>query len=484
MKTTRPYTYLGTVQGMCRSCRQIRPARVFAEADAVYQQTLCPDCPPRQARIADSLQWYQRRIRQTVTPRPERRPGRPVVHGCPHDCGPCAAHANACHLPVFSITNVCNMDCPICFTYNRPDRQYFMSRDELRGLLDRLIDRAGPLDLVNITGGEPTCHPDLLDLLAEAQRPEIGRITLNSNGLRLAHDQDLCRRLADLGVYVILSLHTLSADRSLAIHGQNVTAQKLRALDNLQRFGIGTTLLNVMIRGLNEDEFGGVLDLARDHDVVRSITVQTMTFTGQGGGSFAAGEHMPLDGAEHAIESATAGVMRSDHFFAHPGAHPLCYSIAYYLRCAGAVPLRSLTDVLPPDELRRAFGQGYLLYLTEAGAQEMRNQIDRLYAEDADPALLQTLRQLILAAHPQGRPLGRFQQQRAAEKQVLTVYLHSHMDEDTLDLGRLCVCPDQVPDADGRLISACSYNLFYRMRDPRFYRDAGPSPVTSGAAHA
>ena len=42
------------------------------------------------------------------------------------------------------------------------------------------------------------------------------------------------------------------------------------------------------------------------------------------------------------------------------------------------------------------------------------------------------------------------------------------MDEDTLDLGRLCACPDQVPDPEGRLIPACSYNLFYRMRDPRF----------------
>ena len=57
------------------------------------------------------------------------------------DCGPCASHANACHLPVFSITNACNMDCPICFTYNRPDRKYFLSRENLRLLLDKLIER-------------------------------------------------------------------------------------------------------------------------------------------------------------------------------------------------------------------------------------------------------------------------------------------------------------------------------------------------------
>ena len=467
MRAARPYTYLATVQGMCRTCRAIRPARVFAENGAVYQQSLCPSCPPRKVRIADSLQWYQQRMRNAVQPRPWQRSPEPVQRGCPHDCGPCQAHANACHLPVFSITNVCDMQCPICFTYNRPDRQYFMSRDEIRRLLDELLQRTGPLDLVNITGGEPTCHPQLLDLLDEARRPEIGRITVNSNGLRLAEDEELCRRLADMGVYVILSLHTLDPARSRTIHGRDVTRQKLKALENLQRFGIGTTLLNVMIRGLNEDDFAGVLSLAQTHDVVRSITVQTMTFTGQGGGSFDAGEHLPLDGAEQAIEQATSGTMRATHFFAHPGAHPLCYSIAYYLRCGQQ--LRSLTDILPSADLRSGFGGGYLLHLSDAGLQQMRDRIDAIYADGADPALLQALRQLVLSAHTSGEAPNRFGQQRAAEKHVLTVYLHSHMDEDTLDLGRLCACPDQVPDPDGRLIPACSYNLFYRMRDARFY---------------
>ena len=98
-----------------------------------------------------------------------------MTKGCPWDCGPCGLHANACHLPVFSITNVCNMNCPICFTYNRPEVPYFMSREELRQLVDRVVERAGPLDLINITGGEPTLHPQILDMVDECRRPEIGR---------------------------------------------------------------------------------------------------------------------------------------------------------------------------------------------------------------------------------------------------------------------------------------------------------------------
>ncbi len=273
---------------MCRECRQLVPARIIEEGGAVYQERICPRCGLSRARIADGVQWYLERTATTVKCKPARLPGTEIRKGCPYDCGPCQAHVNACHLPVFSVTNACNMDCPICFTYNRADRKYFMSREELRVLLDRLIERAGPFDLINITGGEPTLHPEILSLLQECQRTEIGRITMNSNGLRFAKDEDFCRRVSELGIYVVLSFDTFSGERSEQIHGRDVVALKMKALENLQRFGIGTTLLNVMIRGVNDEEIGGVVNLARAHQVVRSITVQTMTFTGQRGEEFSA----------------------------------------------------------------------------------------------------------------------------------------------------------------------------------------------------
>jgi uncharacterized radical SAM superfamily Fe-S cluster-containing enzyme len=418
-------------------------------------------------RIADGVEWYLNRAATTVRCKPARLPGLEVREGCPKDCGPCSFHANACHLPVFSVTNACNLDCPICFTYNRPDLKYFMSREELRSLLDKLIARAGPFDLMNITGGEPTLHPQIVELLKECRRPEIGRVTMNSNGLRLAADEDLCRALADLGVYVILSFDTFQSDRALKIHGKDIVDLKHRALENLQRFGIGATLLNVMIRGVNEDEIGRVIQLARSHSVVRSVTIQTMTFTGKGGGNFKPRQNMPLDGAAKAIESATLGAMRAGHFFPHAGAHPLCYSVAYYLKDKGAY--RSLTDFLTVEELRQMFGDGYLLQPEDNSQDVFRAGIDRLWAAGDEPKMLPAIKGLMERMYPKGRPLTRSARQRAAEESLLAVYIHSHMDEDTLDLARLVACPDQVPDPDGRLIPACAYNLFYRQKDPRFW---------------
>ena len=463
----RPYTYLGTVNGMCRECRALVPARVIEEGGSVYQERLCPACGPSRVRLADDLAWYQERIRQTVNCKPANLPGNPVRQGCPLDCGPCAFHANACRLPVFSVTNACNMDCPICFTYNRSDRQYHMTREELCRLLDPLIERAAPFDLINITGGEPTMHPDILSLLKECQRPEIGRVTMNTNGLRLAKDEDFCRALADLGVYVVLSFDTFRPETAVKIHGGNVIDRKLRALENLERFGIGTTLLNVMIRGLNEDEIGGVIELAKSHRVVRSITIQTMTFTGQGGKNFKPHETMPLDAAARAIESATRGAMLPAHFFPHAGAHPLCYSVAYYLKDGGNY--HSLTDVFTVAELRQMLGHGYLMQPDENSQTLFQHAIDRLWADGDARGLLPVVRRLLDKMYPPGPALTQAQRQALAEESLLTVYVHSHMDEDTLDLARLVACPDQVPDPDGRLIPACAYNLFYRQKDPRFW---------------
>ena len=87
------------------------------------------------------------------------------------------------------ITNACNLRCPICFGYNRPD-PYFMPPDEFARRLDFLVDAAGAVDLINITGGEPTLHPELLDILRLAKRPGIGRVTLNTNGIVLGRRPD------------------------------------------------------------------------------------------------------------------------------------------------------------------------------------------------------------------------------------------------------------------------------------------------------
>jgi 7,8-dihydro-6-hydroxymethylpterin dimethyltransferase len=469
----RDYTYFTTVRGMCRTCRQIVPARVFLREGQVWQQSLCPTCANAPARIAGDVEWY---LDQTLKTFPDRSPLRgahPPKEGCPHDCGPCTWHASPCQLPVFPVTNACELRCPICFTYNRSDRLYYMSVEEVQETVAGIVASAGSVDLVNITGGEPTLHPEILDLLRCCQRPEIGRITMNSNGLRLAEDMDLCKALADLGVYVILSFNTFDPAISVRMHGKDLVAVKRRAIENLTRAGARMTLLNVMMRGVNEEAAGGILDLMRENDRILSLTVQTMAYTGQGGGCWAERSHLPVDEAARIVCQGSRGELEFSDFAPRPSAHPLCYSVCYMLKSGQA--FLPFARFAAKERIAELMKDSYLIRL-EDDDTFFADGINDLFAR-GEREKLEVFRSLIERLYPTGKngsaeaplSLTAFERQRAAEESVRTVYVHAHMDEDTFDCSRAMLCPDLVPAGPGRLIPACTYNLFYRMKDERFY---------------
>jgi len=474
-RADRPYTYLSSTTGMCRSCRRLTTSKIIERNGGVFQVNLCPQCGENEAHIAESFKWYTENIRKPVRSRSFNIPSHPISKGCPFDCGPCILHAGACNLPVFSITNACDLNCPICFTYNRPDRLYNMERKEMAVLLDRLLERSGPVDLVNITGGEPTMHPHLLEMIEEATRPGIGRVTVNSNGLRLAREPGLCSALADKGAYVILSFDTLDPQTSVKIHGRDIVEEKLKALKNLQEAGVGTTLLHVMIPEVNDREFGSILDLALSHSVVRSITVQTITYTGFGGGAFQPKRHLPLDMTARLIEEATQNRINRNFFHPLPAAHPLCYQIAYAFNWNNT--LYDFSGIFEADEMEKLLGNGYLMRPGSESEGIFRSALDRLWAKGGNDDLLEGFKTIIKEMYPRsGNTPTVSERQRIGEKFVLTIYLHAHMDEDNFDVARVVTCPDQVPDPEGRLISACAYNLFYRMKDPRFWVEKGSTP--------
>jgi uncharacterized radical SAM superfamily Fe-S cluster-containing enzyme len=461
--------FLSLSRGMCRVCRRPAEVRYVSDGQGVFLERFCREHGTSRALVAETLAWYLAALQAPSAARPPARTV-PRTGECPASCGPCTFHGQACHLPVFSITNACDLRCPICFTYNRPDRAWFMSPEELDRHLDLVLASTGRVDLVNVTGGEPTLHPRLPELLRRCHRPGIGRVTVNTNGLRIAREPAVAEDLAAAGAYAILSLDTLVPERSVRLHGRDIVAEKLAALDALERAGVQTTLLMVLVGGVNEDELPRLLELLAARDHVRSLTIQTMTYTGQGGGSFEPRRHIPVEGVERRIEEATGGRIRRDDFLPLPAAHPLCYGVSYLLTGGGA--LHPLSRLLSRDVLARLLAEGYLLQPADRLEGELKTGLDRLWASGADPAILAAVKELVRTVYP-GDPLDVAERQRRAEGRVKTIYVHAHMDEDTFEVGRAMRCPDQVPVKAERMIGACAYNLFHRQRDERFWVQDG-----------
>jgi uncharacterized radical SAM superfamily Fe-S cluster-containing enzyme len=260
------------------------------------------------------------------------------------------------------------------------------------------------------------------------------------------------------------------------MHGANIMPEKLKALEVLEKYNVQTTLLMVAAKGVNEMEIGSIIDVMLSKDFVRSVTIQTMTFTGFGGGQFQPRHHLPIDEVIDTIVKSHPSIFNQDDFTPLPGTHPLCYSVLYLFKSGDIiVPLRQL---FADKEYEQIIGRKYLIHPDECLRELLANKINELWASQNDePATerkLVLLRQFISALFPTGRNLTPFERQRIAEKFIKTIYIHAHMDEDTFDVSRVVRCGDLVPDSMKTFIPACSYNLFYRMKDSRFWReDAG-----------
>lgn len=459
-------TYLHSTLAFCDRCNGTELARLTAGGDGVYLERMCPVHGTERVRIAADAAWYAAR---TASPRRshEIRGRLPSKRGCPFDCGPCEWHTGGLRLPVFSITNDCNLNCPICFTHNRPDRKYYKTPDETRRIIGHIIDRSGGIQLINLTGGEPTLHPDLFGVLDACRSEGIGRITMNTNGIRIAEDEGFAEQIKASGVQLVLSLHTLDPSTSTVIHGKDITSEKKRCLERLEELNIPTTILPVCIKGVNETEVRHLVHTYIRKPFVRSATIQNMTFTGNNGSCFEPRHHITIDEIEQLL-SGSADITAED-FIPLASYHPLCYSAAYYIVQHGR--LVSLANILGREHLSAMTGDSYLPLPADGSATALRDGINRMWAEGADETALRIVKDFLAAVHPPDRRPSRAEQARVLEDRVKMVLIHAHMDRDNFDIDRASSCGDLVPDESGRMIPACSYNLLYRQQDPRFWAE-------------
>jgi uncharacterized radical SAM superfamily Fe-S cluster-containing enzyme len=351
---------LHTTTSLCRTCKNAVAADVVAVGDEVWMRKSCPAHGAQQVRLSTSAAWYEQTravSQQRVAPRILKKE---VDLGCPFDCGPCASHTQKVRLPVVTITSACNLDCPICYVHNKNDDAYHMPVEDFAQILEHLkADHGGELDIINLTGGEPTMHPQLFDFLAMAKAAGIHRVTVCSNGIRLAKDEAFVARLGELGARVALSFDTFDKHADKLLQGAQLLATKLRCLELLDKYRVDTTLIPVMTRGVNDHEVGEILAFAMKRPSVRHVEVHTMTFTGQSGTTFDRAGRISMYEVLQEIEARTDGLLHPEDFVPSPCAHPLCYQIAYLLVDPDGPPI-PFTRFLSRDEMHAAGGGGGL----------------------------------------------------------------------------------------------------------------------------
>ena len=298
-----PYVFEGQTTSLCGECLRLVPAKIVVQDGKVFYRKRCPAHGAQQVLVStDAAYW--RLCRDYL------KPGdRPLVlqthteRGCPYDCGLCPDHEQHSCLALIDVNEACNLSCPVCFSDSSPQRSLHRPLAEVERMMDALVASEGEPDLLQISGGEPTIHPRIMEILAAAKRRPIRHVMLNTNGIRIAEDPEFVKRLADLrpGFEVYLQFDSLRPEAHLNLRGADLSRIRRQALENLERAGISTTLVVVVKQGVNDDEIPAIIDHALEWRCVRGVVFQPVQDAGRNEGFDASRDRFPLSAIRRRI---------------------------------------------------------------------------------------------------------------------------------------------------------------------------------------
>jgi uncharacterized radical SAM superfamily Fe-S cluster-containing enzyme len=342
----RPYLFYDVAISICSTCYRRVDAKIVFQDDRVIMIKRCPEHGYERVLIADDVDYY-RRCREVFIKPPETplRYNTPVKWGCPYDCGLCTDHEQHSCLSLVEIADACNLRCPVCYASSGPDRPHYRSLDHIERMLDAVVANEGHPDVVQISGGEPTIHPDFFRVLDLAKARPIRHLMVNTNGLKIAESEEFTARLAeympDFEVY--LQFDSFERDALVDLRGADLRRIREQALERLNRHGISTTLVVTVKRGVNDREIGRIVDFAVTQPCVRGVTLQPVQTAGRYDGFDPATDRLTLTEVRRNILEQTS-LFRPEDLIPVP-CHPDSLGMAYALKINGSVvPLTGLID--------------------------------------------------------------------------------------------------------------------------------------------
>ena len=180
-----PYIFYGQTTSLCEICHALVPAKIIIEGDDVFYQKRCRTHGVQKTRVSSDAAYYKL-CHDYLKPgdRPLKVQTR-TDYGCPYDCGLCPDHEQHSCLALIEVNEHCNLTCPVCFADSSPKKSANRSLAEIEFMLDALVASEGEPDLLQISGGEPTLHPQILEILQLAKTKPIRHLMLNTNGKRI-----------------------------------------------------------------------------------------------------------------------------------------------------------------------------------------------------------------------------------------------------------------------------------------------------------
>ena len=449
---TRPYLFYNTTSSICTTCLERVEAKIIIKDDKVYMDKWCPTHGTERVLMADDATYY-RQCREVFVKKPEMPEmfNTEMKYGCPYDCGLCPDHMQHSCVSIIELTDQCNLECPICYAASGPHRKTHRSLEEVIRMLDAVVRNEGEPDVLQLSGGEPTLHPDFFTILEEARKRPIHHIMINTNGLRIARDADFIRKLGEErhGIEIYLQFDSLRDEAIAKLRGEALFEEKKKALEKLDAAGISTTLVATIKKGVNDKEIGDLIRFGMKYSCVRGVTLQPIQ---------AAGRHENYDPALHRLTvtelrrniAEQSGVFSLADIMPVP-CNPDTLAMAYALRLGQE--LTPLTRYLAPEVLMDRTRNTIVFEQDE----ELKKNIFKLFSTNLSPdGQANCLSELLCCLSQISAPEG------FDYRNVFRVLIVQFMDAQSLDIRALKKSCVHIAQPDGRIIPFETHNIFYR----------------------
>src|SRR3954466_9031010 len=218
----RPYIFYELTSSLCATCLRKVEAKVVIEDGQVFMHKWCPEHRFQKVLISTDAEYYKLSRQTLKAGQMPLKFQTPIQYGCPYDCGLCPDHEQHSCLTLVEITDQCNLACPICYSESSPQRVgTHRSMEQIEFMLDWVARNEAEPDVVQISGGEPTIHPQFFEILDAAKRRPIKHLMVNTNGVRIAQDAVFAARLATYqpGFELYLQFDSLRATPLQALRG-------------------------------------------------------------------------------------------------------------------------------------------------------------------------------------------------------------------------------------------------------------------------
>jgi uncharacterized radical SAM superfamily Fe-S cluster-containing enzyme len=486
-----------TTRSLCPDCTQLIDARIFEEDGRVIMEKSCPTHGEfRDTVYSDAKLYLKMEQWQFGDSRGIMNPAVTNATRCPDDCGMCNLHTSHTGLANVDLTNRCNLTCPVCFANaNAAGYLYEPDIEQIRGMLQALRDeKPVACRIVQFSGGEPTIHPQFLDILRMATEMGFSHIQIATNGIKFV-DLEFAQQCKEAGLHTLyLQFDGVCDDVYRRTRGESLYEKKLKCIENVRKAGLKIVFVPTIVKGLNDHEIGNILRLAIENiDCMSGISFQPVAFTGRIARHELEQKRFTLSDFAHEVQKQTGICDPYEDWFplscvtpfskllsavrgemtTHLSCHPHC-SLGTYLfvdQNRKATPVTRFVDVGPMmqemDLLARKAEKARIKFFTKVSAW---NNLRKFFHQDRAPEGLDFNKFLQTLQGMTDKDLGRGASEAAGftYRTLLVAGMH-FMDSYNYDVERVKRCVIHYAAPDKKIYPFCAYNSgpVYRERIER-----------------